>query len=49
MNQLGIDEKRVRFEYVSASEGQKYADVVTDFVKELKELGPLTLKEEVKA
>lgn len=49
MDQLGINEKRVRFEYVSASEGQKYADVVTDFVKELKELGPLTLKEEVKA
>lgn len=48
LDQLGIDQKRVRFEYISASEGQKYADVVTEFVNELKELGPCRLPEVIK-
>jgi F420-non-reducing hydrogenase iron-sulfur subunit len=48
LEELGIDPKRVRFEYVSASEGQKFASVVTDFVAEIKKLGPnpLTLTKE---
>jgi F420-non-reducing hydrogenase iron-sulfur subunit len=40
LEELGIDPKRVRFEYVSASEGQKFATVVTEFVGEIKQLGP---------
>ncbi len=40
LEELGIDPKRVRFEYVSASEGQKFATVVTEFVAEVKKLGP---------
>jgi len=40
LEELGIDPKRVRFEYVSASEGQKFATVVTEFVTEMKKLGP---------
>jgi F420-non-reducing hydrogenase iron-sulfur subunit len=40
MEELNIDPKRVRFEYVSASEGQKFADVVTGFVDDLKKMGP---------
>ncbi|MFO7677095.1 MAG: hydrogenase iron-sulfur subunit [Thermoplasmatota archaeon] len=44
---LGIEEERVRFEYISASEGQKFAHVVTDFVDVLKKLGPSPLKVEV--
>jgi F420-non-reducing hydrogenase iron-sulfur subunit len=40
LEELGIDPKRVRFEYVSASEGQKFATVVTEFVAEIKKLGP---------
>ena len=46
--ELNIDSGRVRFEYISASEGQKFANVVTDFVGTLKELGPNPLKEECK-
>jgi F420-non-reducing hydrogenase iron-sulfur subunit len=42
---MSIDPKRVRFEYVSASEGQKFAHVVTDFVDELKKMGPNPLTE----
>ncbi|MBE3121191.1 MAG: hydrogenase iron-sulfur subunit [Thermoplasmata archaeon] len=40
LEELGIDPKRVRFEYVSASEGQKFATVVTEFVAEIKKIGP---------
>ncbi len=45
LNELAIDPKRVRFEYVSASEGQKFANVVTEFVDDLKKMGPNPLKE----
>ncbi len=44
LEEMGIDPNRVRFEFVSASEGNKFADIVTDFVEQLKELGPLTLQ-----
>lgn len=46
LTELNMEENRVRFEYISASEGQKFADVVTDFVGTLKELGPNPLKGE---
>jgi F420-non-reducing hydrogenase iron-sulfur subunit len=42
---MGVESERVRFEYVSASEGQKFASIVTDFVDELKKIGPSPLKE----
>ena len=47
LNDMGVESERVRFEYVSASEGQKFAQVVTDFVNDLKKLGPSPLKETV--
>ncbi|MBN1539030.1 MAG: hydrogenase iron-sulfur subunit [Candidatus Thermoplasmatota archaeon] len=46
LKELNMEPERVRFEYISASEGQKFADVVTDFVSQLKELGPNPLKGE---
>jgi len=46
LGQLGIDPKRVRFEYVSASEGNKFAETVTEFVDDLKTIGPNPLREE---
>ena len=42
---MGVEPERVRFEYISASEGQKFAQVVTDFVDELKKLGPSPVRE----
>ncbi len=45
LDEMGIETNRVRFEYISASEGQKFAAVVTDFVSELKKMGPSPLKE----
>jgi F420-non-reducing hydrogenase iron-sulfur subunit len=44
LDEMAIDPKRVRFEYVSASEGQKFANIVTEFVDELKKMGPNPLK-----
>jgi F420-non-reducing hydrogenase iron-sulfur subunit len=45
LEELAVNPKRVRFEYVSASEGQKFATVVTEFVDDLKKMGPNPLKD----
>ncbi len=41
---LGLNDKRVRLEWISASEGKRFADVVTEYTEELKELGPSEIK-----
>lgn len=43
LNQFGINEKRVRLEWISASEAEKYAKVSFEFTDEIKKLGPLKL------
>lgn len=40
LQQLGIEEERVRLEWVSASEGAKFAEVTDSFTKAIKDLGP---------
>jgi F420-non-reducing hydrogenase iron-sulfur subunit len=40
---IGIEPDRLRLEWVSASEASKYASVVNDFAKTIKELGPNTI------
>jgi coenzyme F420-reducing hydrogenase delta subunit len=37
---LGIPEERFHFEWVSASEGYRFAELVTDFTQKLYEMGP---------
>ena len=37
---LKIDPERLQLSWVSASEGKRYADVVNDFTKKIKKLGP---------
>jgi len=39
--QFGINPKRLRLEWVSASEGNKFARVMNEFSAEIKKLGPL--------
>ena len=39
---LGIDTRRARLEWISASEGPKFAGTITEFVEQIKELGPNT-------
>ena len=41
---IGINPKRLRLEWVSASEGKKFQKVVEDFVAEIKELGASPLR-----
>ncbi|MFX1454150.1 MAG: hydrogenase iron-sulfur subunit [Promethearchaeota archaeon] len=41
IKQLGIDGRRVRLEWISASEGRRFADLITEFTNQIKELGPL--------
>ncbi len=40
IKQLGVNSKRVRLEWVSASEGKRFAEVITEFTNQIKELGP---------
>jgi F420-non-reducing hydrogenase iron-sulfur subunit len=43
MKQLGIEEERVRLEWVSASEGAKFAEVTNNFTQTIRNLGPSSL------
>jgi coenzyme F420-reducing hydrogenase delta subunit len=45
LEQIGVNPERLRLEWVSASQGIRFAEVMTDFVKKLKELGPLGVGE----
>lgn len=40
-----MNPERLRLEWVSAAEGIRFAEVITDFTKKLKELGPLGIDE----
>ena len=40
LEQIGIEEQRVQFSWVSAAEGQKFADVIRKVVGDVKALGP---------
>ena len=46
LSQLGISPQRLKLEWVSAAEGQRFAQVVTDFIAEVKELGPNLVNQE---
>jgi F420-non-reducing hydrogenase iron-sulfur subunit len=38
--QLGIEEQRVRLDWVSASEGDRFAKLVGEMTEEVRQLGP---------
>lgn len=40
LDYLGIEAERLRVEWVSASEGKRFSEVVTSFIKQLTDLGP---------
>ena len=44
LQDFGIEEERFRLEWVSASEGGRFAQVVTEMVEEIKQLGPSPYK-----
>ena len=41
LQQLGLDQARLRLDWISASEGDKFVNVVSEMVDDLKKLGPL--------
>ncbi len=43
--EYGIEPGRVRLEWVSASEGERFGHVVDEFTEEIRKLGPLSIKE----
>lgn len=44
LEDFGLEEARFRLEWVSASEGPKFAQVAREFTKKIKELGPSPYK-----
>jgi len=45
MKSIGLDDRRFRMTFVSASEGAKWGKVVTDVVNMINELGPSPITE----
>lgn len=45
LRDLGIDPARLRLEWISAAEGQKFAATVNEFTEQIRALGPLNFKE----
>jgi F420-non-reducing hydrogenase iron-sulfur subunit len=44
LEQMGIDQGRLRLEWVSASEGKQFAELVDEFTDQIKKLGPSDIK-----
>jgi len=45
--EVGLEPERVRFEYVSASEGKKYADLINEMTEDIRKLGPNPIKSQL--
>ncbi len=46
LKEYGVDERRFRLEWISASEGDRFAEVVNEMSAELAKLGPCSLGQE---
>jgi F420-non-reducing hydrogenase iron-sulfur subunit len=44
LDDFGIERERVRLEWVSASEGQRFADVVRQMTEDVRRLGPCRVR-----
>jgi F420-non-reducing hydrogenase iron-sulfur subunit len=47
MQAYGIDERRLRLEWISAAEGDKFQEVTTTFTKTIQSIGPLDWKKRI--
>ncbi len=45
--ELGIGEERLRLEWISATEGEKFADMVKETVEKIKKIGPSPFRPKV--
>jgi F420-non-reducing hydrogenase iron-sulfur subunit len=48
MEQLGIEPERLRLEWISAAEGDKFAKTIREMTEDLKKLGPSTVEKALK-
>ncbi|MCK4613256.1 MAG: hydrogenase iron-sulfur subunit [Thermoplasmata archaeon] len=46
LDSLGLEKERVWLRWVSASEGQRFADIMQEMTGEIKKLGPTPIKEQ---
>jgi F420-non-reducing hydrogenase iron-sulfur subunit len=46
LEDMGLEPERFRLEWVSASEGNKFANIIKEMVNDLKELGPSPYRQE---
>ena len=44
LKDLGMEPERIRLEWVSAAEGEKFQRVITEFIDEIRKLGPSPVK-----
>ena len=49
IEELGIERERLYHDWISASEGEKFANTVRMMVAKIKDLGPSPLKEQIEA
>jgi len=47
LDQFGIERERVRLEWISAAEGERYAQVVRNMTEQVRSLGPLNWKQKI--
>jgi F420-non-reducing hydrogenase iron-sulfur subunit len=47
VKEMGIDERRIRLEWISASEGKQFAELVDETTELIKSLGPCNVKKEM--
>jgi F420-non-reducing hydrogenase iron-sulfur subunit len=40
--QFGVEEERLRLDWISATEGDRFAEVVSEMVEQVRRLGPLS-------
>jgi F420-non-reducing hydrogenase iron-sulfur subunit len=45
IQQMGIESERLKLEWISASEGKQYAELINSFTQTISELGPCHVKE----
>lgn len=49
LEQMGVEPERVRLEWISAAEGEKFARLIDEFTEQVRALGPLGWKGETSA
>ena len=40
--QLGVEDERVRLDWVSASEGDRFANIVNEMTEQIRQIGPFS-------